>query len=148
MNTKYDIGAPIFLPERPSDLPRLLSRTFQALEPDILRALTRFVEQPSLLGLELLQGCVPTMAGEDRVPRAVLRDDEGLEETVLADAGDEVGEIGLPFSPFVRAFLTCRWRDDRGMGLVRIGCLRGGQMEGAAQRCDPLHDDAWEKAKR
>ena len=47
MNTKYDIGAPIFLPERPSDLPRLLSRTFQALESDLLRALTGFVENPT-----------------------------------------------------------------------------------------------------
>ena len=47
MITKYEIGAPIYLPERASDLPRLLSRTFETLQPDLLRALTAFVKDPT-----------------------------------------------------------------------------------------------------
>lgn len=47
MNAKYQIGTPIFLPEQPSDLPRLLSRTFETLRPDLLRALMEFVKDPT-----------------------------------------------------------------------------------------------------
>lgn len=55
MRTVYKIGTPIFLPERASDLPRLLSRPFEPLQPDLLRAVTEFVEeltQDGFLGFE------------------------------------------------------------------------------------------------
>jgi len=51
MTRTYEIGAPIFLPERVSDLPRLLSRTFAALQPDLLRSVAAFVADPSPEGL-------------------------------------------------------------------------------------------------
>ena len=47
MVTKYEIGAPIYHPEQVADLPRLLSRTFEALQPDLLRVLTTFVKDPN-----------------------------------------------------------------------------------------------------
>jgi len=40
-------GAPIFHPEQAADLPRLLSRAFQTLQPDLLRALMTFVKAPT-----------------------------------------------------------------------------------------------------
>ena len=55
MNAKCRIGTPILLPGQASDLPLLLSRVFEALRSDPLRAVTACVATPSPGGLLALE---------------------------------------------------------------------------------------------
>ncbi len=46
MDDIYHIGAPVYVPEQRSQLARLLRESLDAAQPELLAALTGFLDQP------------------------------------------------------------------------------------------------------
>lgn len=155
----YDIGAPIYLPGRASDLPRLLTECFHAFEPGLLTALTGFVERSSPEGflrfeetiLRMLMGVASHVAAGDSPVGALLGRGDALPDQGASPSGtqDQSG-VGVVMGMGGRRTLLGAQRGIHGLSAgpcsLRPGHL--GRTRAGQQRATPRRRSAGRGTRR